>query len=35
MKDVQTHSGGRKQADDQTLMVIHRGESMIEIPLHN
>jgi sigma-B regulation protein RsbU (phosphoserine phosphatase) len=35
MKDVQIHSGGGKQADDQTLMVIHRGDSMVEIPLHN
>ena len=35
MRDVQNHSGGAKQADDQTLMVIHRGDSMVEIPLHN
>jgi phosphoserine phosphatase RsbU/P len=35
MKDVEIHSGGAKQADDQTLMVIHRGNSMVEIPLHN
>src|SRR5271156_4078193 len=34
MKDVQTHSGGSKQRDDQTLMVIHRGNSM-EISLDN
>src|SRR5580692_12445944 len=34
MRDVQNHSGGAKQADDQTLMVIHRGNSM-EISLDN
>jgi serine phosphatase RsbU (regulator of sigma subunit) len=34
MQDVQKHSSGAKQADDQTLMVIHRGNSM-EISLDN
>jgi phosphoserine phosphatase RsbU/P len=28
MKDVQTFSAGRKQADDQTLMVVHRADSV-------
>jgi phosphoserine phosphatase RsbU/P len=35
MRDVQAHSGSAKQTDDQTLMVIHRGDSMVEIALHN
>lgn len=28
MKDVQGFSAGRKQADDQTLMVVHRSDSV-------
>jgi phosphoserine phosphatase RsbU/P len=28
MKDVQNHSAGRKQADDQTLMVVHRADTI-------
>lgn len=28
MKDVRTYSAGRKQADDQTLMVVHRADTV-------
>jgi sigma-B regulation protein RsbU (phosphoserine phosphatase) len=28
MKDVQGYSSGRKQADDQTLMVVHRADTV-------
>ncbi len=28
MKDVQNHSAGHKQADDQTLMVVHRADTI-------
>jgi sigma-B regulation protein RsbU (phosphoserine phosphatase) len=28
MKDVQNYSRGRKQADDQTLMVVHRADTL-------
>jgi phosphoserine phosphatase RsbU/P len=34
MKDLQTYSGGAKQSDDQTLMVIHRANP-IQISLDN
>jgi phosphoserine phosphatase RsbU/P len=34
MKDVQSYSAGRKQADDQTLMVVHRADS-VELSLND
>jgi sigma-B regulation protein RsbU (phosphoserine phosphatase) len=34
MKDVQGYSGGRKQADDQTLMVVHRADT-VELSLND
>jgi phosphoserine phosphatase RsbU/P len=34
MKDVQGYSSGRKQADDQTLMVVHRADT-VELSLND
>jgi phosphoserine phosphatase RsbU/P len=34
MKDVQNYSSGRKQADDQTLMVVHRADT-VELSLND
>jgi sigma-B regulation protein RsbU (phosphoserine phosphatase) len=34
MKDVQSFSAGRKQADDQTLMVVHRADP-VQISLND
>jgi sigma-B regulation protein RsbU (phosphoserine phosphatase) len=34
LKDVQSHSAGRKQADDQTLMVVHRADT-VELSLND
>ena len=34
MKDVQNYSAGRKQADDQTLMVVHRADT-VELSLND
>ena len=34
MKDVQNYCGGRKQADDQTLMVVHRADT-VELSLND
>jgi phosphoserine phosphatase RsbU/P len=34
MKDVQSYSAGRKQADDQTLMVVHRADT-VELSLND
>jgi phosphoserine phosphatase RsbU/P len=34
MKDVHGYSGGRKQADDQTLMVVHRADT-VELSLND
>jgi phosphoserine phosphatase RsbU/P len=34
MKDVQNYSSGKKQADDQTLMVVHRADT-VELALND
>jgi hypothetical protein len=34
MKDVQCYSAGSKQADDQTLMVVHRADT-VELSLND
>jgi hypothetical protein len=34
MKDVQSYSSGNKQADDQTLMVVHRADT-VELALND
>ncbi len=34
MKDVQSYSSGRKQVDDQTLMVVHRADT-VELSLND